>query len=97
MGNILHDWNLEQKKLLIAKAYNALPEGGALVAIEDIIDNERRENTGGLLMSLNMLLVTEGGFDFTARDFDSWAREAGFKETAPMTLSGDSSAVIAYK
>jgi ubiquinone/menaquinone biosynthesis C-methylase UbiE len=97
MGNILHDWDLEQKKLLISKAYDVLPDGGALVAIESIIDNERRKNTVGLLMSLNMLLVTEGGFDFTASDFDSWAREAGFKKTAPLPLSGDSSAVIAYK
>ena len=97
MGNILHDWNLEEKKLLIKKAYDALPEGGALVVIESIIDDERRKNTGGLIMSLNMLLVTEGGFDFTAADFDSWAREAGFNKTIPMPLDGNSSAVIAYK
>lgn len=97
MGNVLHDWNLEQKKLLISKAYDALYDGGALVAIERIIDNERRKNTTGLLMSLNMLLATDGGFDFTAADFDSWARETGFKKTSPLILSGDSSAVIAYK
>lgn len=97
MGNILHDWNLEQKKLLIAKAYKSLPGEGRLVVIENIIDNERRKNTGGLLMAVQMLLVTEGGFDFTAADFDSWAREAGFKRTSWMHLEGNSSAVIAYK
>jgi hypothetical protein len=97
MGNILHDWNLAQKKQLIAKAYAALPPGGKLVVIESIIDNERRKNTNGLLMSLNMLLVTVGGFDFTAADFDSWSREAGFKKTTCMPLTGNSSAVIAYK
>lgn len=97
MGNILHDWNLEQKKLLIGKAYEALPNGGRMVVIEYIIDNERRKNTAGLLMSVQMLLVTEGGFDFTAADFDSWARETGFKKTSSMHLKGNSSAVIAYK
>ncbi len=97
MGNILHDWNLEQKKLLIAKAYKALTSGGALVAIENVIDNERRRNTGGFFMSLHMLLVTEGGFDFTAANFNSWVREAGFKKTAALPLEGNSSAVIAYK
>jgi hypothetical protein len=97
MGNILHDWDLEQKKILISKAFNALPEGGALVVIESIIDNERRRNTEGLLMSLSMLLVTVGGFDFTAVDFDSWSREAGFIKTSYLPLSGDSSAVIAFK
>ena len=97
MGSILHDWNLEEKKILIKKAYDALPEGGALVVIESIIDDERRKNTFGLIMSLQMLLLTEGGFDFTAVDFDSWAREMGFKKTTPMPLDGNSSAVIAYK
>ena len=97
MGNILHDWNLEEKKQLIAKAYGALPPGGVFVVIESIIDDDRRENTTGLLMSLNMLLVTEGGFDFTAADFDSWTGECGFTGTAYFPLSGNSSAVIAYK
>jgi hypothetical protein len=30
---VLHDLNLEHKKMLIAKAYKALPAGGAFVAI----------------------------------------------------------------
>ncbi len=99
MGMILHDWNLEQKKMLIRKAYDALPEGGAFVAIESIIDDERRENAFGLLMSLNMLIEfgADGGFDFTAADFDGWCREAGFQRTEVIPLAGPSSAVVAYK
>ncbi|RMF55877.1 MAG: methyltransferase [Calditrichaeota bacterium] len=97
MGNVLHDWNLENKKLLIQKAYNALPEGGALIVIENIIDDERRENTFGLLMSLNMLIEVGDGFDFTKADFDSWAKEIGFQKTKVMPLTGPASAVIAYK
>src|SRR5947207_1750779 len=56
MGMILHDWNLEKKLHLIRAAYDALPAGGALVAIEALIDDARRENVFGLLMSLNMLI-----------------------------------------
>jgi hypothetical protein len=97
MGNILHDWNVNEKKQLISKAYDALPKGGALVAIENIIDDERRQNAFGLLMSLNMLIETPGGFDYTASDFQSWALEAGFKETRIMPLNGPSSAAIAIK
>ena len=97
MGNILHDWNLEEKKLLMGKAYDAIPPGGALVVIESLIDNQRKENIIGLLMSLHMLLVTEGGFDFTAADFDGWAREIGFEKTVYMPLSSESNAIIAYK
>jgi O-methyltransferase domain/Dimerisation domain len=97
MGMILHDWNLEKKKVLIRKAYEALPEGGALVVIEALIDDARRENAFGLLMSLNMLIEFGDAFDYTGADFDGWCREAGFKRTEVMGLAGPSSAAIAYK
>ena len=72
MGNVLHDWNLEQKLQLIRKAYDALPEGGALIAIENVIDDARRENALGLLMSLNMLIQFGDAFDYTGADFRAW-------------------------
>ena len=97
MGNVLHDWGTEDKRKLIQKAYNSLPDGGALVVIENIIDDNRSENVFGLLMSLNMLIETSEGFDFSASDFDGWAKEAGFKTTEKIPLTGPSSAVIAYK
>jgi hypothetical protein len=97
MGMILHDWNLEKKKMLIAKAYRALPEGGAFIAIENIIDDERRENAFGLLMSLNMLIEFGDAFDFTGADFTGWCLEAGFKRCEILPLTGPASAAIAYK
>ena len=97
MGMILHDWNLDHKKMLIAKAYRALPEGGALVAIENLIDDERRENAFGLLMSLNMLIEFGDAFDFTGADFASWCLEAGFSRCEILPLTGPASAAIAYK
>ena len=97
MGMILHDWNLEHKKMLIAKAYRALPEGGALVAIEHIIDDARRENAFGLLMSLNMLVEFGDAFDFTGADYADWCIEAGFKRVEILPLGGPASAAIAYK
>jgi hypothetical protein len=97
MGMILHDWNLQKKKHLIRAAYDALPPGGAFVAIEAIIDDERRENVFGLLMSLNMLIEFGDAFDFSGADFDGWCREAGFKSTRVLRLSGAHSAAIAIK
>ena len=97
MGMILHDWNLEHKKMLIAKAYRALPEGGAFVAIENIIDDARRENAFGLMMSLNMLIEFGDAFDFTGADFTAWCLEAGFKRCEILPLGGPASAAIAYK
>ena len=97
MGNILHDWNLEKKKILIKKAYAALPEGGAFIAIENLIDDARRENAFGLLMSLNMLIEFGDAFDYTNADFREWCTEAGFKRFDSLSLAGPSSAVIAFK
>ena len=97
MGNIMHDWNLEEKKTLLKKAYDALPAGGALAVIENVIDDERKQNAFGLLMSLNMLIETPGGFDYTAADFTRWAKEVGFSNIKVMHLAGPSSALIAYK
>jgi len=97
MGNILHDWGKDDKLMLITKAYNALPKGGALIVIENIIDDDRRQNAFGLMMSLNMAIETEEGYDFSAADFNKMATKVGFNNTSIMPLTGPSSAVIAIK
>jgi hypothetical protein len=97
MGHILHDWNLEEKKLLLRKAYQALPSGGALIVYEAIIDDDRSRNAFGLLMSLNMLIETPGGFDYTGQDCMGWMREAGFRETWVEHLVGPDSMVVGVK
>ncbi len=97
MGNILQDWGTTDKKTLIRKAYEALPEGGSLVAIETILDDERKENDFGLLMSLNMLLETPHGYDMTAGTFDCFTREAGFSDSYIIPLAGPVSAAVAVK
>lgn len=96
-GHILHDWDLEEKRMLIRKAYDALPEGGAMIVYEALIDDDRRKNAFGLLMSLNMLIETPGGFDFTGADCSGWMREAGFRETRVEHLVGPDSMVIGIK
>jgi hypothetical protein len=97
MGHVLHDWNLEEKRLLIAKAYQALPEGGALIVFEALIDDDRRKNAFGLLMSLNMLIETPGGFDYSGSDCLGWMKEAGFRETRVEHLAGPDSMAVGIK
>jgi hypothetical protein len=97
MGHILHDWNLDDKKMLIRKAYEALTAGGALVVYESIIDDDRSKNSFGLLMSLNMLIETPGGFDYTGADCRGWMKEAGFRDTRSEHLVGPDSMVIGIK
>jgi SAM-dependent methyltransferase len=97
MGHILHDWALDEKRLLLQKAYDALPDGGALIVYEAIIDDDRRSNAFGLLMSLNMLIETPGGFDYTGADCRAWMHEAGFRESYVEDLIGPDSMVVGIK
>jgi len=97
MGHILHDWNLEEKKMLLRKAYEALSANAALIVYEALIDDDRRENAFGLLMSLNMLIENPGGFDFTGADCQAWMTEVGFRQTRVERLVGPDSMVIGIK
>lgn len=97
MGHILHDWDLPQKKVLIQKAYDALPDGGAFIVYDSIIDDDRSKNAFGLMMSLNMLIETPGGFDYTGADCMGWMKEVGFSETRVEHLVGPDSMVIGIK
>ena len=102
MGHILHDWNLEEKLMLLRKAHRALPDGHQVAhpsrqILKALIDDDRRQNTFGLLMSLNMLIETPGGFDYTGEDCSKWMRDAGFRETRVEHLVGPDSMVVAIK
>ena len=97
MGHILHDWSLDEKLILLRKAHEALPAGGALIVYESIIDDDRRANTFGLLMSLNMLIETQDGFDYTGADCQSWMADVGFKDTYVEPLVGPDSMVVGTK
>jgi len=97
MGHILHDWYLAETQALIRKAHDALPEGGALIVYESIIDDDRSKNVFGLLMSLNMLIETPGGFDYTGADCMAWMKACGFAETRVEHLVGPDSMVVGVK
>jgi O-methyltransferase domain/Dimerisation domain len=97
MGHILHDWDLAQKKALLGKVFDALAKGGAVVVYDAIIDDDRRKNAFGLMMSLNMLIETAGGFDYTGADCQAWMREVGFSKTRVEPLVGPDSMVIGLK
>jgi hypothetical protein len=97
MGHILRDWPLDEKKMLLRKSYEAVPEGGAIVVYDAIIDDDRSKNAFGLLMSLNMLIETPGGFDYSGADCQAWMREVGFRETQVEHLVGPDSMAIGIK
>lgn len=97
MGHILHDWDLPTKQLLIRKAFDAIPVGGALIVYEAIIDDDRSKNAFGLMMSLNMLIETPGGFDYTGADCAAWMKDVGFSATRVEPLVGPDSMVVGIK
>jgi O-methyltransferase domain/Dimerisation domain len=97
MGHILHDWNIEEKLTLLKKAHAALPRGGALIVHEAIIDDDRSKNAFGLLMSLNMLIESPGGFDYSGADCKAWMKKAGFRKTFVEPLAGPDSMVVGIK
>jgi O-methyltransferase len=97
LGRVLHNWDLTTKRLLLRKAFEAIPSGGALIVYERLIDNERRTNAAALLASLNMLIMTAGGFDFTARDCIGWMSDAGFRDMRVEPLTAELSMIVAAK
>lgn len=97
MGHMLHGWGVEDKRMMVEKAYAALPEGGAVIIFEALIDDERRRNAFGLMMSLNMLIETPNGFDYTGAQAKEWLSAAGFKEAYVEPLAGPDSMVVAFK
>jgi hypothetical protein len=97
MGRVLHNWDLPTKKMLLRKAYEAVSTGGSLLVYERLIDDDRRSEVAGLLASLHMLIMTEGGFDFTATDCIGWMREAGFRNMEVRRLKGDQSMIVGLK
>ena len=97
LGHILHDWGLDAKRALLQRIYDALPEGGAAIVYETLIDNERRANAAGLMMSLNMLVLTDAGFDYTGADCQGWMADTGFRDTYVQHLVGPESMVVGFK
>ncbi|HEX3356502.1 MAG TPA: methyltransferase [Tepidisphaeraceae bacterium] len=97
LGHMLHGWGLEDKLKILKRVHQALPQGGALIVFDAMIDDDRRKNAFGLMMSLNMLLETPLGFDYTVADGQSWLRDTGFKEVIPTHLGGPDSMIVGIK
>jgi hypothetical protein len=97
LGHILHAWGIDAKRALLQRTYDALPEGGAVIVYEMLIDDERRGNAAGLLMSLNGLVMSPDAFDFTGADCQGWMADAGYRDTYVEHLVGPYSMVVGFK
>jgi phospholipid N-methyltransferase len=97
LGHILHDWGLDGKQEILANVSEAVHPGGAVVVYGTMIDEERREAEAPLLMSLNMLIETPNGFDYTPSQCLQWLHEAGFEGGEARELPGPETMVLARR
>lgn len=95
---IMHDWNEAKNKALLRSSYDTLPPGGVVVISELLVDDDKSGPAPAALMSLNMLIETEGR-NYTAAEYTVWLREAGFAdiETVRFDAPGANGAVIGFK
>lgn len=97
LGHILHDWGLDDKREILAKVSEAVNPGGAVIVYGTMIDEERREAVMPLLMSLNILIETPEGFDYTAGECIEWIHDVGFEGGEARPLPGPETMVQAWK
>ncbi|OXM69791.1 methyltransferase [Amycolatopsis vastitatis] len=95
-GHVLHDWSPEQRQDLLAKAYEAVSPGGAVAVYDRMIDDERTDLTN-LLVSLNMIIMTPAGSEYTIGECRHWAESAGFVFDSARPLPSFDVLVVASK
>ena len=98
LSMILHDWDEAKNRALLRRSFEALPSGGAVVISELLVNDEKTGPAPAALMSLNMLIETEGR-NYTPAEYSAWLEEAGFRhvETVWFDAPAASGAVIGRK
>ncbi|MFH1725420.1 MAG: methyltransferase [Elusimicrobiota bacterium] len=97
MGHLLHGISPDNRVRALSRAFGALPSGGHLLVIEALIDDERRTSAFGLLMSLDMMIETPEGRNFSAAELRTWMGDVGFEHIRHVSLGGPYSMMIGRK
>jgi DNA-binding Lrp family transcriptional regulator len=97
LGHILHDWAFDEKRAILSKVSDAVTPGGAVVVYGTMIDEERRNAELPLLMSLNMLIETPAGYDYTPGQCIEWLHDIGFEGGEARPLPGPETMVVARR
>ncbi|WP_433261227.1 methyltransferase [Actinosynnema sp. CS-041913] len=97
MGHVLHNWNESQRARLVAKAHQAVHPGGALLVYDRMLDGHSASPTENLVISLDMLLVSEGGAEYTVDELRRHAESAGFASVTARPLGDHDTLVVCRK
>jgi len=79
LSMILHDWTPEKNRVILKRCFDALPSGGAVIVSELMMNDEKTGPASAALMSLNMLIETEGR-NYTWAEYTQWLKDVGFRE-----------------
>jgi hypothetical protein len=96
-GHVRHGYGETKRRELIAKAYDAVPVGGAVIVYGAMVDPARPHNVANHLSSPSNMLETREGFDATTTECTDWLRAAGFVGVTTRHLIGPTSMVFGYK
>jgi SAM-dependent methyltransferase len=96
LGHVLHDWDADQRRQLVRAAYAATNPGGALVVYDRMLDDDPR-HVENLVISLDMLLVTDGGSEYPVQELRAAAAAAGFEKITDQPLGDFDTIVVCHK
>jgi acetylserotonin N-methyltransferase len=96
VGRILHDWSEDKINMLLRKAYDRLPPGGAVLIAEKLLAPDKSGPVSAQMQSLNMLICTEGK-ERTLKEYEALLRAAGFSEVQGKITGAPVDAVLATK
>jgi hypothetical protein len=80
MKHIIHDWDDERAIAILQNCHRAMPDNGKLLVVEHVIPPGNEPSLGKFL-DLEMLVMSSGGRERNADEFDKLFAAAGFKLT----------------
>lgn len=96
IGHVLHNWAPDERRVLVKKAFRAVSPGGALIVYDRMLADEPTEPEN-LVISLDMLLTTEGGSEYLVDECRDYIEEAGFVFESVQPLGEHDTLVVARK
>ena len=95
IGHVLADFSVDERKRLVAKAFEAVSPGGALLVYDPMPGDE--PHLPALVSSLHMLVMTPAGAGYHPGDCEQWMRVAGFTEVTRHPLLLGNTLLVARK
>lgn len=98
LSYILHNWNDENCRLILANCRDALPKGGMLVISEKVLQADGSGDWWGVMMSLQMLVAFQpGAKERTLDEYHALLREAGFAMPELIRLKAPRDLLVTFK